>query len=273
MKLIISFLAGLLLCLQTGLAPAAPSPDEALDEALDEEDLTWLGQQIFQNECASRFTCLTSWNEGEDFPSFGIGHFIWYREGQQEIYRESFPHLLRYLRQHGTTLPDWVVDHDFEQPWADRDSFLADLEGEELSSLRQVLAATMALQTRFIIERFLEAQTQVLDNDAPGASERLAKLEALSLASPPYGIYALIDYVNFKGSGIDPAERYQGQGWGLAQVLDRMSDDEAFTLQAFVAAAESVLEARVHNAPPARDEQRWLPGWKKRLQTYLPDST
>ena len=63
-------------------------------DAFSEPDFDWLGQQVFRNECRSRPACLTSWNDGEDFPSLGIGHFIWYRAGQQEIYEESFPQLL-----------------------------------------------------------------------------------------------------------------------------------------------------------------------------------
>lgn len=266
MKQNIPFLAGLLLCLQASLSQAELQTDLQLSET----ELTWLGEQIFRNECASRLHCLTSWNEGEDFPSFGIGHFIWYREGQQEIYQESFPALLRYLQQAGETLPAWIVEQEFEQPWPDRDSFQASLEEEKLGALRQLLADTMPLQTRFIIERFLQTQAQVLDTETPVSQARLAKLESLSLANPPYGIYALIDYVNFKGSGLDPAERYQDQGWGLMQVLDRMPSDEAYTLQAFVAAAGGVLEARVNNAPAERNERRWLEGWKNRLNTYLP---
>ena len=29
----------------------------------------------------------------------------------------------------------------------------------------------------------------------------------------------MIDYVNFKGDGLKPTERYKGEGWGLLQVL------------------------------------------------------
>ena len=46
-----------------------------------------------------------SWNAGEDFPSLGIGHFIWYRAGQQEIFEESFPQLLSFLKRQQVALP------------------------------------------------------------------------------------------------------------------------------------------------------------------------
>jgi hypothetical protein len=46
------------------------------------------------------------------------------------------------------------------------------------------------------------------------------------------------------------------------------SDDTS--LQAFVAAATAVLQNRVDNAPPERNEGRWLQGWVNRLHSYLP---
>ena len=45
------------------------------------------------------------------------------------------------------------------------------------------------------------------------------KLEQLASLQPPYGQYALIDYLHFKGSGLNSAERYLGIGWGLKQVI------------------------------------------------------
>jgi hypothetical protein len=40
-------------------------------------------------------------------------------------------------------------------------------------------------------------------------------------------------------------------------------------VQEFVRAAEIILERRVSNSPPERNEKRWLPGWKVRVHTYL----
>ncbi len=42
------------------------------------------------------------------------------------------------------------------------------------------------------------------------------------VAAEPDGLYALVDYVNFKGEGTLPSERYRGEGWGLLQVLEEM---------------------------------------------------
>ena len=82
-------------------------------------------------------------------------------------------------------------------------------------------------------------------------------------------MYALIDYVNFKGEGISEKERYKNQGWGLLQVLEHMNPENQNIMQEFARSADYVLTRRVENAP--RDETHWLTGWRKRINTYLPD--
>ena len=75
----------------------------------------------------------------------------------------------------------------------------------------------------------------------------------------------MIDYINFKGDGLKKEERYKGEGWGLAQVLANMRGSDT---KAFAEAAKRVLGQRVKNSPPARGEQRWLPGWSNRCDGY-----
>ena len=43
-------------------------------------DLKEIGEKIFRNEAAGKKENLVYWNSGENFPSLGIGHFIWYRK-------------------------------------------------------------------------------------------------------------------------------------------------------------------------------------------------
>ena len=91
-----------------------------------------------------------------------------------------------------------------------------------------------------------------------------------SLLKTPGGVYALLDYVNFKGEGIKPTERYAGQGWGLLQVLEEC-DSATFArspLSAFSQSAEKVMRRRVRNSPPERGEERWLTGWMRRIHSY-----
>ena len=90
------------------------------------------------------------------------------------------------------------------------------------------------------------------------------------LASTPHGCYALVDYVNFKGEGVLHTERYQGQGWGLLQVLENMPGTSADTaaVDEFAHSAKAILTRRVQNAPSQRRESRWLSGWLQRVNSY-----
>jgi len=241
---------------------------------LSQAQRDWLATQIFQNECNSNYHCLTSWNPGEEFPSLGIGHFIWYRQGQSEPFVEGFPQLLQAYSERDIALPDWLapIAH-IGSPWQDRSEFQAQLASAEMEQLRQLLAQTMSVQIDLIIARLYDALPALL-NATAAEQQALIQRRFYQLANsqPPMGIYALVDYVNFKGEGIASSERYGGQGWGLLQVLEALpaEAEDGSILQDFVTTASAVLALRVDNAPPARDEQRWLAGWNNRLQTYLP---
>lgn len=257
------FLLGLLLHTKTYAQTMLP--------VLSGDDLGWLGERIYSNECNRHPQCLTSWNEGEDFPSLGIGHFIWYRQDQQEVFQETFPALLTFLGNHGAELPFWIAANDFEQPWANRESFLAAQAEAELVELRSFLQETMSLQTAFIVARFDTALASLLAAAPESQREILQrKINSLTSQNARLGLYALIDYVHFKGDGTKPGERYAEQGWGLLQVLETMPEHSETPLQDFVSSASAVLARRVANAPPERNEQRWLAGWQNRLNTYLP---
>src|ERR1700687_5714085 len=59
-----------------------------------------IGKKIWQNKCDGTIAGLTSWNEGKNFASLGIGHFIWYPEGVRGPFEESFPKFLSFARDH-----------------------------------------------------------------------------------------------------------------------------------------------------------------------------
>ncbi len=228
-----------------------------------------IGQQIWHNEGLGRVENLTVWNRAEAFPSFGIGHFIWYPANVDAPFTESFPQLLRYL-QREIKLPDWL-QHQPPAPWRNREQFYAEIDSPRMRELRTLLAATIAQQTQFIINRLndtLPKMVAVLESEA---KRRQITSRFYQVAQSPLGVYALIDYVNFKGEGVSVTERYKGQGWGLLQVLEAMPPESERTMADFVRAADTVLTRRVQNAP--RDESRWLPGWRKRLQSYLPQKS
>ena len=133
--------------------------------------------------------------------------------------------------------------------------------------LRRLLEATVALQARFAADRLEAALPKMLDT-LPDSQRDHVRSQFYRVAGFSTGVYALVDYVNFKGEGISPTERYHGQGWGLLQVLQGM---EAVMppLDEFARSADEVLTRRVANSPPARRESRWLEGWRKRLRTYV----
>lgn len=247
---------------------AAQSPE------LSEAQSQWIAEQIFANECSREVECLTSWNIGEDFPSFGLGHFIWYRQGQKEIYLETFPDLIDFYHGRRIETPNWVTElPQRDSPWLNREQFYAEFNEPRLSELREFLHSTMPVQARFIVRRQEQALGKIIAQAPAEQRQSIARLyRELAATEPPLGRYALIDYVNFKGEGIAPSERYQGQGWGLLQVLQAMlaNPTNQPLMNRFSDAASAVLRLRVANAPVERNEQRWLPGWLNRVDTYRP---
>ena len=226
-----------------------------------------IGRQIWRNECGGTRDGLTSWNRGEDFASLGIGHFIWYPAGRRGAFKESFPALRDYLQAQGTRLPDWLAKEK-ACPWPDRAAFMVDFRSPRMEELRSLLASTVGLQARFAALR-LEAALPEMLAAAPARDREKIRDNFQRVAATPGGLYALMDYVNFKGEGTLASERYDGQGWGLLQVLAEMSGSGAPTSE-FARNADRVLTRRVELSPPARGEQRWLPGWRNRVGTYAP---
>lgn len=270
---VVNILSGMVLVLSLLLTAQDASAQENQATQLPElsdEQAAWVADRIFANECNRQTSCLTSWNAGEDFPSLGIGHFIWYREGQQERFVESFPDLLGYYVARGVDIPAWISGLDgWNSPWVNREAFNADQSGPRLSELRQFLLDTRGIQAEFIIRRL--QQSLPLLSAASTSPDEVSKLfYALANADVPKGMYALIDYVNFKGEGVAVSERYQGEGWGLLQVLENMllAESDSPLLDQFARSARDVLARRIDNAPPERGEERWRQGWNNRTLTY-----
>jgi hypothetical protein len=121
------------------------------------------------------------------------------------------------------------------------------------------------MQVKFIILRLENAIPTILESSTLLQQQKIQQnLKRLTATSA--GMFTLLDYINFKGEGISEKERYQGQGWGLKQVLLTMPDTYEDPLRAFGLSADEVLTRRVKNAP--RDEMRWLLGWRNRVYGY-----
>jgi hypothetical protein len=225
-----------------------------------------VGHKVFVNECNATFDGLTSWNGNERFPSLGVGHFIWYPKGIHERFRESFPEVLTFLQQHDEKLPSWLTP-TMACPWSSQAEFKREFNGVQLTELREFLGRTEDKQYLFLAHRLEEAMTKIEDD--PGKNAAYQKY--LLLTATDAGIFALIDYVNFKGDGLDENERYgEGKGWGLLQVLEGMqgSPTAKSAPAEFARSAEAVLRRRVENAPPERNEKQNLPGWLSRVRRY-----
>jgi hypothetical protein len=239
----------------------APAP---LKINLSEQDAKRVGEQIWQNEGASKIENLVVWNEGEDFPSLGLGHFIWFPKGVNSPFQESFPALLKHLKK-TTQLPDWLNENS-DAPWHSRNEFLQQINATRTLELRRLMHNSFAQQTQFIILRLQAALPKMLAALDDPQQQKHVRQQFERLLQQPAGVYALIDYVNFKGEGTAAKEKYKGQGWGLLQVLENMDPMAENQIAEFAKAADFVLTRRVENAP--RDERRWLAGWRKRLTTY-----
>ena len=235
--------------------------------AIDASEASALAGKIWHNESGGNFEKILWWNRGEAFASVGIGHFIWYPTGVDGPFHESFPDLLDYLSSRSVPMPEWLAPGSARDcPWATREDFFDRRNDPEATQLRRLLTDTMALQAAFMLAR-LESALDLIVDAVPAHQASVIESRFCALLATPVGRYAIVDYVNFKGEGVKVEERYDGQGWGLKQVLQSM-EGELPTNEDFAAAAQRVLERRVRNAPAERREERWLPGWLSRVDSY-----
>ena len=137
-----------------------------------------------------------------------------------------------------------------------------------MKSLRQFLYDTRSLQAVFMAKRLEESLPLMISGLSQVEQKKISAI-FVRLVKDVNGLYALLDYLNFKGSGTSSKESYKGQGWGLLQVLQSIPSSSKQPLVDFVEAAKSLLKQRVQNSLPDRHEERWLNGWFNRLDTYL----
>ena len=244
---------------------AAPSSSRI---KVSTEEAALIGKQIWKNECGGTKDGLLGWNKGETFASLGIGHFIWYPKGKEARYEESFPALVRYLKANQVAgLPAWLLSTP-DCPWSTKASFdqAKAKRDPRLMGLRDFLYNTVPQQTEFVLQR-LEQSLGKMTASLNAQDAHKLKQHFYALAETSAGKYALMDYVNFKGDGTNPKERYGGEGWGLLQVLQGMGPkvSGAAAVSAFAKSAEARLRRRTENHPV---DKRWLKGWTNRVSRY-----
>lgn len=69
---------------------------------------------------------------------------------------------------------------------------------------------TIDLQALFAIQRLQQALPLMLEKTTPENQDKVQAQWNL-MTQIPTGLFALVDYVNFKGEGIKETERYQNQ--------------------------------------------------------------
>ncbi|MBA3954353.1 hypothetical protein H0X48_03495 [Candidatus Dependentiae bacterium] len=232
------------------------------------EDAQKIGLLVWKNEALQKRDLLVFWNVLESFPSLGIGHCIWYLEGQSGPYTQQFPCLCTYLQNHGIALPHWLEKaKEIGAPWHSREEFLEDNQRTE--ELRSLLFSTIDLQTKYMVERLEERLTLIIN--AVSETEKARVLENIELMkSTLLGTYALVDYLNFKGDGLNSTENRKGERWGLLQVLLGMSSgvNKKTVLKVFTISAAEVLLRLIKNSDPDYNPIKFFNGWMSRLSTY-----
>lgn len=254
-------------------APVKRSPPRVVKKGSSRAEVSELyaiGDKIFQNEAGGRIDQLVHWNHREDFAAMGIGHFTWYPAGRHKRFGNTFPGLLDYLQQNGVQLPQWVQRARFEgAPWRTRGELMRAKNTPQVRQFAQLLYDTRHLQAKYIMGRAMRAMPKLV-NKTPPHLRGLVANNLNAVANSRGGRYVLVDYVNFKGEGLNRNGGYKGQNWGLLQVLEEMQPAPVgpAALNEFADAAMRVLERRVRNSNPSRHEQKWLPGWRNRTNTY-----
>jgi hypothetical protein len=233
-------------------------------------ELYAIGDKIFKNETGGRIDQLVHWNHREDFASMGIGHFTWYPAGRRARFGNTFPGLLDHLQKNGVNLPAWVQRARFEgAPWRTREQLMRAKNTPEVKQFSQLLYSTRHLQAKYIMDRAMRAMPKLVKKTPPHLRGLVAN-NLNAVANTRGGRYVLVDYTNFKGEGLSRTGGYKGQNWGLLQVLEEMRPIRPGqqALHEFADASMRVLERRVRNSDPRRNERKWLPGWRNRTNTY-----
>ncbi|MGE0009243.1 MAG: hypothetical protein AB7F19_01770 [Candidatus Babeliales bacterium] len=227
-----------------------------------------IAERIWFNEASGHYDKLVFWNQNENFPSLGICHFIWFPENCKEQYTQTFPELLQYFKKNLVHMPAWLQNAHYA-PWSTRAEFLKPEHQQQIEELKALMYSTMHVQVDFIIDRF-ERMWPDIQKQALASEQQKITANYTLLMQSPQGIFALLDYLNFKGAGIDPKERYNNVAWGLLQVLQTMeTTHKEDAVAQFVQAAKAVLTNRVSHAPVDKaHEKQWLPGFFNRLDRY-----
>ena len=239
------------------------------------QDLNWVAKKIYSNQLSNDPTQLVKWNEVGNFAVLGINQLIWYPANKSGSFSETFPAYVEFAKANNVPVPAWIAQRPSRGgPWADAAAFQRASNDPQMRELRGFMAKTLNVQANFMINR-LQQRMPTMVNSLPASDRQRVMTNFQRLAQSPGGIYPLLDYLQFKGDGMNPAQRYNGQGWGLLQVLQSMQETSAgpAALAEFRRAADDTLVQRIANAPSDKREARLLNDWLKRINTYQTNTT
>ncbi|MCX6990106.1 MAG: glycoside hydrolase family 3 protein [Chlamydiae bacterium] len=227
-----------------------------------------IAKKVWHNETGSSKKKLLYWNPQEDFLSLGIGHFIWYPKDKKTSFEEGFPDYLAYLKSQKADIP-YHLQNATCCLWGSREVFIEAQDSPQTREILEWLGNTMDLQGKFLIHKVPSVIHKIF-SACSSLKEKENILKVIQdLTNTQNGFYALVDYLNFKGSGLQPSERYKTEGWGLFQVLIKLTTySNPVTARDFAFEAKNALTLRVKNAPDPEKEKKWLTGWINRVNTY-----
>ncbi|MGL6063540.1 MAG: hypothetical protein ACRC0S_00405 [Fusobacteriaceae bacterium] len=230
------------------------------------EELNHVGNLIYKNETGLKKELLVHWNKGEEFPSLGIGHFIWYPENfKTGPFDESFPGLIEFYKENNISVPNILSTR--YSPWSNINEFNIAKKNGDMNESIIFLENTKDIQVQYIYNRLESSLNKLI---AISSNPEHIKKQFNRVSKSKNGLYPLIDYVNFKGEGIKESEKYNNKGWGLLQVLELMKGSKIGeeALNEFADSAIFVLNRRIQNSPKERGEERWKKNWTNRCNSY-----
>jgi hypothetical protein len=233
--------------------------------ALTDAELASIGNRVWKNECGGSRDGLTSWNAGEDFASLGIGHFIWYPKGPHGPFEESFPKLVKFLVANGAKVPEVVARRGLSV------EFARGISGGISERTNEGIA-----RAAFRNHSPAKPLPRAAHGGEPAQNARRSACRTArqcARAIPTHAVdqrrHVRVDRLRELQRRRDESRRaLQRRRLGLLQVLAGMQGTGAGAPKEFSASAAATLTRRVQNSPPARNEQRWLPGWKNRVRAY-----
>ena len=290
-----------LACGACAQAPTARVQGPRCVEGISDAEAADMGRRIWMLEGGGKI--LAWWDDTGECSSFGINNYLWFHKDLKVPFEESFPPLIDFMLSKGADVPQWLRSKP-PAPWKTRAEFFGETVAPEkirksppdkwgmkpeqfaaddsprMKELKDFLAKTVDLQARFSAQRMVDSLPKMLAVVPEGERARVES-QFYRVACSHGGLFNLVDYVNFKGEGVNPKETYPSVTepgkfvhWGLPQVLQGMTGDAAgpTALDAFADSAEAVMHNRVVHAPPERAEgdRRWEKSWIARIQNYRP---